>query len=201
MTATNIREPKQKRSIEKKKKIIEAGYKLFCEKGYYNTNTAEIAKLAGVSTGIVYNYFENKKAILIEALDYYSTNILSPFYRSLESIRIPIELPDLLDKFIDIFIEEYNLIRTDYKEMMAMSYLDEDVAKHFKDAEESATNKILDILHRYGIRPSNPYEKIHIAYNMIESLCHEVVYHNHKNINHDIMKKQVITVILSMLNS
>ena len=51
--AEKIREPRQKRSIEKKRKIVMAGFQLFCEKGYYNTNTAEIAKYAGVSTGIV----------------------------------------------------------------------------------------------------------------------------------------------------
>ena len=49
-----VRQPRQERSIEKKNKIIEAGYQLFSEVGYYGTNTAEIAKRAGVSTGIVY---------------------------------------------------------------------------------------------------------------------------------------------------
>ena len=41
-------------SLEKKEKIIKAGFNLMCKKGYYNTNTVEIAKFAGVSTGIVY---------------------------------------------------------------------------------------------------------------------------------------------------
>ena len=39
----------------------------------YNNNstdrTAEIAKEAGVSTGIVYHYFKDKKAILLAAVD------------------------------------------------------------------------------------------------------------------------------------
>lgn len=42
-------------SLEKKEKIIKAGFNLMCKKGYYNTNTVEIAKFAGVSTGIVYH--------------------------------------------------------------------------------------------------------------------------------------------------
>ncbi|MDE6302929.1 MAG: TetR/AcrR family transcriptional regulator [Clostridia bacterium] len=52
-----VREPKQERSIEKKNKIVQAGYELFSEVGYHSTNTAQIAKRAGVSTGIVYGYF------------------------------------------------------------------------------------------------------------------------------------------------
>lgn len=69
MSEYEIREPIQKRSIEKKEKIIESGFELICEKGYYNTNTAEIAKNAGVSTGIVYQYFKDKHDILIDALE------------------------------------------------------------------------------------------------------------------------------------
>ena len=38
MSSNEIREPIQKRSIEKKEKIIEAGFELICKKGYYNTN-------------------------------------------------------------------------------------------------------------------------------------------------------------------
>ena len=44
----SVREPRQERSIEKKNKIIAAGYELFSENGYYGTNTAEIARRAGV---------------------------------------------------------------------------------------------------------------------------------------------------------
>ena len=42
--AQEVREPKQERSIEKKNKIVQAGYELFSQVGYYNTNTAQIAK-------------------------------------------------------------------------------------------------------------------------------------------------------------
>ena len=69
-----VREPIKATSIEKKQRIIDAGLKLFSEKGYYNTNTAEIAKAAKVSTGIVYQYFNDKKDILI-----YNKTLLSYF--------------------------------------------------------------------------------------------------------------------------
>ena len=72
------REPQQKRSIDKKNRIIEAGYELFAKDGYFNTNTSEIAKKAGVSTGIVYGYFHDKRDILIEVLDIYVDNVFYP---------------------------------------------------------------------------------------------------------------------------
>ena len=78
MSENEVRNPVQKRSIEKKNKIIEAGFNLICEKGYYNTNTAEIAKAAGVSTGIVYNYFNDKHDILIEGIKQLGASIFYP---------------------------------------------------------------------------------------------------------------------------
>ena len=81
MTETRI--PTQKRSIEKRNKIIEKGFKLMCEKGYYNTNTTEIAKYADVSTGIIYQYFNDKKDIFLEGVKNYSDSILYPMINAL----------------------------------------------------------------------------------------------------------------------
>jgi len=78
----NIREPKQKRAIEKKESLINAAFQLFNEKGFYNTNSKEIAKKAGVSTGLFYNYFNDKSNIFLEIL----TRISEKKYIELEKI-------------------------------------------------------------------------------------------------------------------
>ena len=60
--------PKQKRSIETRLKILSVGGDLILQKGYHNITADDIAKAAGLSTGIVYHYFRDKKDILIQAL-------------------------------------------------------------------------------------------------------------------------------------
>jgi AcrR family transcriptional regulator len=45
---------------DKKERILEAALKLFIEKGIDNTSIALISKEAGVATGTIYYYFENK---------------------------------------------------------------------------------------------------------------------------------------------
>ena len=79
MAETRI--PTQKRSIEKRNKIIKMGFDLMCDKGYHNISTTEIAEYAGVSTGIIYQYFNDKKEIFIEGdeqrLEQVWTNIIS----------------------------------------------------------------------------------------------------------------------------
>ena len=49
-----------KGKTEKQQRIIETTIKLFAEKGYANTSTAEIAKVAGVSEGTILSITERK---------------------------------------------------------------------------------------------------------------------------------------------
>lgn len=87
-----IREPQKVNAIEKKNKIIEAGLRAFGEKGYYKTTTVEIAKLAGVSTGIVYSYFKDKKDILMHALRLYFTNVFRPMEEALKTMTDSVDI-------------------------------------------------------------------------------------------------------------
>ena len=66
MTPKNITKPKQARSKRTKEKIIEAGEKLFSEIGYRKSDSKKIAEAAGVAIGSFYNYFPDKKQLLLE---------------------------------------------------------------------------------------------------------------------------------------
>ncbi|MCK4655668.1 MAG: helix-turn-helix transcriptional regulator, partial [candidate division Zixibacteria bacterium] len=50
---------------KRRKQIIRAAETEFARKGYYNTDVASIAERAGVSKGTIYNYFDNKEALLM----------------------------------------------------------------------------------------------------------------------------------------
>ena len=198
MSETRI--PTQKRSIEKRNKIISEGFKLMCEKGYYNTNTNDIAKYAGVSTGIVYQYFTSKKDIFIEGVKEYSNNIMFPMINILDNIVIDknnIEM--ILSKMIDSFINTHTLKKEAHEELMAMSYLDSNVADIFKESELIMTEKISKILVNSGFKSTNIKEKVHILIGLVDNYCHEVVYHKHNIINYDVMKSEILSLAISLL--
>lgn len=197
---SNTRMPTQKRSIEKRNKIVEKGFELMCEQGYFSTNTTEIAKYANVSTGIIYQYFNDKKEIFIEGVKNYSNNIMFPMLGILETTKIDLKnLNNLLENMIDSFIKSHTISKKAHEELMAMSHLDNDVAKIFKDSELESTDKIVNILNANGIRKDNLEEKIHIIIAMVDNLCHDIVYHKHKNINYNAMKNIVINEIIHLL--
>lgn len=200
MNEYEIREPVQKRSIEKKEKIIESGFELICEKGYYNTNTAEIAKNAGVSTGIIYQYFKDKHDIFIEALKKFADNIFYPM------LDIPLKnfdknnLNDIVRKMIDNFIQNHKLSQSAHEEIMAMAHSDKDVAFYFHKREIEMTEKIYDLLVKNGFDSKNLMEKSHIAIGLIDNLCHEIVYHKHSELNYNVMTDICIETIVKLLN-
>ena len=197
---SETRMPTQKRSIEKRNKIIEKGFELICEKGYHNTNTTEIAEYAGVSTGIIYQYFNDKKEIFIEGIKNYSDKIMFPMIEISENTKIEVKNLDiLLNNMIDIFIKTHTLSKKAHEEMISMSHIDDDIAKIFSTQELTITKRIVDILKNNNIIIDNAYEKVHIIIGIIENLCHEIVYHKHKEINYDIMKKEVIKIIEGIL--
>ncbi|MCB2197403.1 MAG: TetR/AcrR family transcriptional regulator [Bacteroidetes bacterium] len=49
---------------EKKKLITQVALELFANDGYHSTSISKIAKKAGISKGLVYNYFDSKEDLL-----------------------------------------------------------------------------------------------------------------------------------------
>ncbi|MEU2680503.1 TetR/AcrR family transcriptional regulator [Streptomyces sp. NPDC007107] len=53
----------------RRRHILDAATGLFAAKGYERTTTAEICKAAGISTGSLFHYFPNKRAIFLAVFD------------------------------------------------------------------------------------------------------------------------------------
>ena len=197
---SETRMPTQKRSIEKRNRIIEKGFELMCENGYYATTIPDIAKYSDVSVGIIYQYFNDKKDIFIEGIKNYSNAIMYPMLDILENKKIEItNLKSLISDVIELFIKNHTISKKAHEELLAMSHLDEDVGNIFKTYEFEMTEKIVSLLENNNIHIKNSREKVHIAYNMIDTLCHEIVYHKHKQIDYDAMKSEIINIIVNIL--
>lgn len=172
----------------------------FTKKGYYNTTTAEIAKFAGVSTGIVYSYFKDKKDIFLQSLDLYFANLYSPVIDKLKTLSSS-NLETSLKEIINLTISSHSKNASSHEEFVAMSHLDEDVHESFMLAEFKLTECILECLKNNNISIENTNEKVHIIYNLVESLCHEFVFHKHEFINYEFMTNETIKTIMFLINN
>lgn len=196
-----IRTPQQQRSIEKRNRIIEAGYLLFCEKGYRNTNTAEIAKKAGVSTGIIYSYFKDKKDIFLCIAQDYSNQIFGKLFEALQDIQQPFDLPVLIKNIIHVLIDAHTMSKSMHQEMAALSYTEPELEELMDETNEQLVLSIMQLFDQYGIHPSNSKEKIHMIIDLVESLCHKIIYNKHNDLNYDVMIDTAVELIIAMLRS
>ena len=201
MGASEIRNPVQKRSIEKKEKIIKSGFELICKRGYYNTNTAEIAKNAGVSTGIVYQYFEDKHDIFIRGIEKYADDIFYPIPDFTGKKFSRNQLPEIIEEMINSCIQSHKLSESAHSEIMAMTHSDSEVSYYFYKREMEVTVNIANMLKDNGYSDNNIVERVHIMIGIIDNLCHEIVYHKHDGINYNVMTKLIINNIIYLLDT
>ena len=87
---------------EKKAQIREASLELFATEGYHGTSISKIARKAGISKGLLYNYFDSKEDVIrniledgidkmIESLDMNKDGVL-------ESHELEYYIHDIFDK-------------------------------------------------------------------------------------------------------
>ena len=199
MSETEVRKPIQKRSIETKDKIIKAGFDLICKDGYYKTNTAKIAKEAGVSTGIVYQYFKDKRDIFLDGLERYADSIFYPMISNPDFSFEKNNLSDIIKKIIKKYISNHKLSLTAHEEITAMIHSDKDVAFYFYKREMEMTNTISNILINNNFKVKNMEEKVHIIVGLVDNLCHEIVYHKHSELDYTAMTDIITSEITNLL--
>lgn len=76
---------------ERRGQIVRAAVKLFSEEGYYTTTIQQIAREAGVSTGLIYQYFRDKDDILFLTLKLVLDTYEHDIPPQIEGIEHPVE--------------------------------------------------------------------------------------------------------------
>lgn len=104
------RQPKQARSQERVKQILDGAEQLFLDVGYDSTTTRAIAALANVSVGSLYQFFPDKEAILKAlAIRYMETQ-----YQRFLELHTPEALTLPLHSYVDRMIDVFDQFYTDY---------------------------------------------------------------------------------------
>lgn len=199
MKQSELRRPVQKRAIAKKQNILECGFNLMCEKGYYNVDCIEIAKASNVSTGTVYQYFKDKRDIFLQGLRNYSDSMLFPILEYKDKKIQTDELSDFIRKIIKNNIKVHNLSKSAHEEIMSMRHSDPEVNEIFQEYEIEATNVLVEIFKNNNFETKNLYEKSHLIIAWMDNLCHEVAYHKHKELDYEVMTDIVVNEIENII--
>ena len=73
------RTPKQFKKIRenRRRQIMDAALELFASEGYSHCSISQLAEHAGISKGLMYNYFKSKKALLVSIIEEGMAEIMS----------------------------------------------------------------------------------------------------------------------------
>ena len=76
---------------ERRQQIVSAATKLFSEQGYYSTTIQHIAREAGISVGLIYQYFRDKDDVLFLSLKLVLETYENEIPAALEGVDHPLE--------------------------------------------------------------------------------------------------------------
>ncbi|MEI3614868.1 TetR/AcrR family transcriptional regulator [Pseudogracilibacillus sp. SO30301A] len=200
---TKRRIPKQDRSIQNRDKILNAGLKLFSEKGYYDTTTNEIAKVAGVSIGSLYSYFKDKDAIFLNILDNYHKRFLSFFHENDEDLSYELYahdirqwLKNLMVKLLDI----HESVKTLNREMNIMYHSKPQVARIMDTQTERIRTMTMSFIARsessvYDIEATSA-----VIVDLISKVIDRILYKENDNLDKDNIIEATIDILVKYLS-
>ncbi len=85
---------------------MQSALELFARRGYHGASVSMIAKNAGVSTGLMYNYFKSKTDLL-EAIVKHGVMTIGEYMGDIESIEDPQErIAEMVEKTFQIALED-----------------------------------------------------------------------------------------------
>jgi len=139
--------PKSLKKQQKRKLIAKSTCDLFIKKGFVNISISEIAKVAGIGKGTVYEYFENKEDIVFELMSCLQEDYDPKLNENLKSSTTSKEK---LKHLFALYLSDDTIVQTQrniYKEFIAITLNNpsEAITKYQDTMMDKYTNILLDI--------------------------------------------------------
>ncbi|MBB6447221.1 TetR/AcrR family transcriptional regulator [Bacillus benzoevorans] len=145
---------------EKQDRIVNAVMKEFAQKGYERASTNEMVKEAGISKGLLFHYFQNKKQLYLFLVDYCYDMVVAEFYKKIdltepdffkrirEAVHIKMEMltqyPDIFKFMEEAFLEDAAEIKPEL-EKKKREMTDINMGKFFEGIDYSKFRADVDL--------------------------------------------------------
>lgn len=107
-----------RRKTETLHRIEDAGWQLFKTRGYEATSTREIAEAADIAAGTLFNYFPEKRSLLIHLMQREIDGALNRAFDTLPSSTLEGELTHVFASLTQCYANERRLGRVFIKELL-----------------------------------------------------------------------------------
>lgn len=125
---------------KRRSQLISAAIKLFCREGFHSTRVKDIARVAGVSAGLVYQYVHDKQDLLFLALSYIVEANKQEIPAALEGVHDPIlRLHTAVEAYARVIDANREAVLLTYRESKSLTQEYKEVLKSL----EVETNKLI----------------------------------------------------------
>ena len=176
-----IVKPKQKRSILTKQKIKKAARQLFAEKGYYAITSNNIAATAKVPIGSFYNYFGNKKGVLLELIkefnDVFHLETLEQDRSEIQQLSSREEVLQFLTTSLKRNVLSPILADPFYKIIHALQFTEPDVLQLSEEIRTAEIKSLILFLQK--INEFHPVQDIPLTAKIMHSTIENIILYIH----------------------
>jgi AcrR family transcriptional regulator len=109
---------RERRKEQTLRRIEEAAWTLFTTRGYEATSTREIAEAADIAAGTLFNYFPEKRSLLIHLMQRKIDLAATDAFESIRPSTLDQELIHLFAALTDCYAQERRLSRVFVKELL-----------------------------------------------------------------------------------
>lgn len=146
--------PRTKQQFEEiretsRNKILSVTLELFAQTGYKETSVSKIAEKAGISKGLMYNYFKNKEELL-EAVVLDGFTKITELNYSMKKEEKPVEkLKEIIDDTLDSLFENLSYWQL-YMALLVQPQVQKKFENKFYEFREMLVTPMVEIFKRLG---------------------------------------------------
>jgi AcrR family transcriptional regulator len=145
---------------DSKKEIMDATYQALCNHGYSDLTIENIAEESEKGKSNIYYHFDDKKALILDFLDFMKDNLEQEF-ESLNSSSPEENFDSLLDMMLGVEDEEMWDFHRALMEIQGRAQYDEDFEQKFRELDEIVLEKFTETLREMNVeRPEDQAELI-----------------------------------------
>lgn len=182
----------EKLRADKKEQIIQVCLEEFVENGYRNASTNTIVKRLGISKGVLFLYFKNKRNLYLYLVEYVMEILTRDYFRTYENVPgIENDVFDHMGQFYKDVIQNKPVIFLFM--MQAFINAPEELKEEVEARHNQSHERMAQYISKTGFRQG-------INFRLVDDLLHMVSYYIGQIIANDLKGKDLNTIINDEIN-
>ncbi|MDF2557474.1 MAG: TetR family transcriptional regulator [Bacillales bacterium] len=166
----------------KEKKLFEAAYDLFLQKGVDRTTIDDIVDRAGVAKGTFYLYFNDKLDLMDKLTHRHANRIFAEAIQQLYKVKHKCTgeeyIHQIVDFIVDAFAKDKKLMRFINKNVSYSIFRAIRVTYPGSTEQKNILEILLNVFHEFNMRLKNPEITMYIIVELVGATCYNSIVYN-----------------------